>query len=73
MNKSETRWVIVGKDGLCSGQWMTSRATQWAYARKRFGLSTQIVSEARLRYFWKCCYGAGDRAVKATITWDTGT
>lgn len=73
MSKSETRWVIVGKDGLYPCHWKTRNLAQWKHAIAVYDLRREHMGKATLRRYWQKCRADGDRAVKATITWDTAT
>ena len=65
---SETRWVIVGECGLYVGQWQTRKAAISAHASDflwgHFPTKRQIADQ------WKECRKRGDKAVKATITFE---
>jgi hypothetical protein len=67
--KSETRWVIVGVHGLYIGQWLQRKEAIADHARVRHPAWPDRPNKDELRRLWRDCRQAGDRCVKATITW----
>jgi hypothetical protein len=55
--KTETRWVIVYKQGLYTGQWLTRKDAIEEHTRDK-GKT------------WAECRKFGDRAVRAGLVWD---
>lgn len=65
--KSETRWVIVGNVGLYNGSWFTRRE---AISEHVAGyVISDVISDDPIA-LWKWRRECGDRAVRATITWE---
>lgn len=68
-----TRWAIVGRCGIYTGQWLTRRAAIVAHVRD-MGLGNHLWISGgytldQIREGWRHWHACGDRAVKVTITW----
>lgn len=81
VERSVTRWVIVGRHGLYTGQWLTRKAAICAHVNDKGVPITDPhpddnrpfiapVGEKALLAGWPYWRKQGDRAVKATITWE---
>lgn len=85
-----TRWVIVGRHGLYTGQHLTRRAAILEHVNAKgvpcgitisvgtgVAVKTQAfrvpIGEKALREGWRYWRKQGDRAIKATITWEETT
>jgi hypothetical protein len=71
----ETRWVIVGENGLYTGQWLTRREAVIAHSALMRSIDDPELSQhawtlsTAHREVWNRLRRQGDRAVKATITY----
>ena len=65
--KSEIRWVIVGKHGLYVGQWLTRKDAIYDHVRALYGFN-YFLHDAIMKQ-WKECRAKGDRAIKATVVY----
>lgn len=67
--KSTIRWVIVGNCGLYTGQYLTRRDAINDHCRAKYIIGSPFYPTVDVA--WQTCKDNGDRAIKATISWET--
>ena len=77
MTHSDTRWVIVGKCGLYTGQWLTREDAIREHVHAKYFIAppAQVLVMTHLNHFqnekaaWDWCRKKGDKAIKAQVVW----